>query len=640
MKRVHLWLIAALLGPFGHAREYHVSPSGTDAADGTPAHPLRTISAAAERAEPGDTVIVHAGTYRERVSPPRGGDSDTRRITYQAAPGETVIIKGSEVIGNWQPFVGDVWRVTLPNTFFGDYNPYQDVITGDWFADRGRPHHTGEVYLNGKSLYETHLLERVLHPRPFPDSRDPAGSVWTWFCESDEENTYIYANFHGLNPNEELVEINVRDACFYPARPGCNYITVRGFHMSQAATQWAAPTAEQIGLLGTHWSKGWIIERNVVSDSKCAGITLGKDRATGHNVWSNDPSKPGATHYNEVIARALEAGWAPETIGSHVVRHNVVFNCGQAGICGSLGAIFSRITDNHVYDIWTKRQFSGAEIAGIKIHAPIDTLIQRNRIHNTHRGIWVDWMVQGTRISRNLCYDNTLRDFFVEVSHGPYVVDNNIFLSATSMQDWSEGGAYVHNLFGGRISSQPITNRTTPFHHAHATTLAGLSTSEGADNRFYNNLFAGGTDSFDTATDEDGQPKSPQRVGYGLWVYDTKKLPLQTGGNVYFAGARPYAHETGALTLDQPAPEIRLVEEGDHVFLHFKFNTSFGDAPTTLVTTELLGATGTSQLPFENFDGSPLAVETDYFGRPRDGRRPTPGPFEELTTGPVKLRVW
>ena len=28
-----------------------------------------------------------------------------------------------------------------------------------------------------------------------------------------------------------------------------NYITIRGFHMSQAATQWAAPTAEQIGLI-------------------------------------------------------------------------------------------------------------------------------------------------------------------------------------------------------------------------------------------------------------------------------------------------------------------------------------------------------------------------------------------------------
>ena len=77
-----------------------------------------------------------------------------------------------------------------------------------------------EVYLNGKSLYESHLLERVLKPQPFPDSRDHEASTYTWFCESDNQNTYIYANFHDQNPNEQLVEINVRDSCFYPDQPG------------------------------------------------------------------------------------------------------------------------------------------------------------------------------------------------------------------------------------------------------------------------------------------------------------------------------------------------------------------------------------------------------------------------------------
>ena len=38
--------------------------------------------------------------------------------------------------------------------------------------------------------------------------------------------------------------------------------------------------AEQVGLIGTHWSKGWIIEHNIISDSKCSGLTLGKDRQT------------------------------------------------------------------------------------------------------------------------------------------------------------------------------------------------------------------------------------------------------------------------------------------------------------------------------------------------------------------------
>ena len=37
------------------------------------------------------------------------------------------------------------------------------------------------------------------------------------------------------------------------------YIAVKGFKLEQAAIPWAPPTAEQIGLIGTHWSKGWII---------------------------------------------------------------------------------------------------------------------------------------------------------------------------------------------------------------------------------------------------------------------------------------------------------------------------------------------------------------------------------------------
>ena len=75
-------------------------------------------------------------------------------------------------------------------------------------------------------------------------------------AQVDDENTTIYANFQGADPNRELVEINVRKCCFYPEKPGMNYITVRGFEMEQAACPWTPPTADQPGLLGTPWSKG------------------------------------------------------------------------------------------------------------------------------------------------------------------------------------------------------------------------------------------------------------------------------------------------------------------------------------------------------------------------------------------------
>ncbi len=620
------------------AREFHVSVNGDDRNDGAASKPFKTISAAGRAAQPGDVITVHEGTYRERVTPPRGGASDARRIVYQAAPGEKAVIKGSEVIRNWTRFQGGVWKVTLPNSFFGGYNPYQDRIVGDWFNDRGRPHHTGEVYLNGKSLYETHLLERLLDPRPFAGTKDSEGSTYTWFAETDDQYTHIYANFHDKNPNQELVEINVRDSCFYPDQPGRNYITVRGFQMSHAATQWAAPTAEQIGLIGAHWSKGWIIENNVISDSKCSGITLGKDRKTGHNVWINDPRKDGATHYHEVIVRALEAGWSRENIGSHIVRNNRIFNCEQTGICGSLGAVFSLIENNHIYHIWTKRQFAGAEIAGIKLHAAIDVVIRNNRIHNAGRGLWMDWMAQGTRLSRNLLYDNSTDDLFVEVDHGPFLVDNNLFLSPLSLLDMSQGGAYAHNLMTGRILSRTEPRRSTPYHQAHSTALAGLTSIVGGDNRFYNNLFVGSGAPPAAGTEAEVNPL--RFGGYGLWVYNHRELPLQAGGNVYYRGARAYFKEDGAPSLSEADPKPEIVEEGDRVYLRLNLGVEAEKAATRLVNTELLGKAKIPGLPYENADGSPVVIDSDYFGKKRSLTAPSAGPFENPGKGELRLRVW
>ena len=91
----------------------HVATNGSDRADGSREHPLRTIDHAAAVAQPGDTVTVHAGEYREWVKPRRGGISDRRRITYQAAEGEHVVIKGSEVVTGWEPVEGTVWKAVV-----------------------------------------------------------------------------------------------------------------------------------------------------------------------------------------------------------------------------------------------------------------------------------------------------------------------------------------------------------------------------------------------------------------------------------------------------------------------------------------------------------------------------------------------
>jgi alpha-N-arabinofuranosidase len=592
------------------AGEIHVAASGDDAAPGTRESPLRTIQRAADLARPGDTITVREGIYRERVNPPRGGESDEKRIVYQAAPGEKVEIRGSEVVRGWEKIQEGVWEVRLPNAFFGAFNPYDDAIRGDWFNGKGRVHHTGAVYLNGDWLIEAATRDEVMKP---------AGETGLWFASVDQGHTTITAQFPGVDPNGGQVEINVRRTVFYPDRPGRNYITVRGFAMRHAATPWAPPTAEQVGLIGTHWSKGWVIEGNTVSHSVCSGIALGK-----HGDAFDNTSADTAEGYVKTIERAHAhpIAWTRENIGHHVVRDNTVSHCEQAGIVGSLGCSFSTVTGNTVHDIHVRGLFTGAEMAGIKLHGAIDAEIGGNHIYRTVRGLWLDWMAQGTRVTRNLFHDNADQDLFVEVNHGPFVVDNNLMLSPTAVLDMSEGGAYVHNLIVGKIVARPELGRETPYHPAHATAMAGLVNVRGGDDRFYNNIFAG-----------DGRP------GLGLFVYDGAAFPIDAGGNVYLGGARPGARESGAVVLPDHEPRVRVKSEGDGVYLEMNMPEDVMKADTSLVTTDRLGRARVSGVGYEAADGSPLRIDADYFGSGRDPARPTAGPFERPGHGALRLKV-
>ena len=102
-------LAALLLAPLAatQASDFHVSTGGRGTNPGTLAAPLRTIQHAAELAQPGDVITVHAGTYRERIN---------------------------------------------------------DLIHGDWLQDKGRKDHTGAVYLNGEWLVEAATLDHLTQP--------------------------------------------------------------------------------------------------------------------------------------------------------------------------------------------------------------------------------------------------------------------------------------------------------------------------------------------------------------------------------------------------------------------------------------------------------------------------------------------
>lgn len=638
--------------------QYHVSKSGSDLNPGTKEQPFLSISMAAIAAKPGDVVTVHEGIYREWVSPQYGGTA-AQRIVYQAAEGEKVVITGAEVITDWVQD-GDIWKTEIDNGFFGSFNPYAEPLCGDWLFEKDYTFHLGQVYLDGRGMYEAKDVEAVRNPATLEESTEAAFSTHVYYAEVDEKRTVIYANFQGADPTKGTVEINVRRYCFFPAKTGVGYITVRGFTMNKAATQWAPPTAMQDGLIGPHWSKGWIIENNIISDSRCSGVSLGKDESTGQNEWMNLKCKGGTQREREVIFRAVNNNWSKDNIGSHIVRGNTIFNCGQTGVVGHLGGVFSTIENNHIYNITYMKQFHGAEVGGIKMHAAIDTVIRGNIIHNAYRGVWLDWQGQGTRITRNVFFDNSSEDVFVEVSHGPTTIDHNLMLSAASFKTMAQGCALVHNLITGQFAVKPDQHRYTPYHVPHSTAVAGVMLFMGGDDRYYNNLFV--RDKNDTndepvlasfwsnAPQLDGLPGAATHMlqPVGTAAYDDypgaddpkpwelpfepgrreePNLPVYIGQNLYFNNAKPCKKEKGAMVEQDSGVEVTIDRENKKVIVRITNPALFTKNRADTVTTEVLGYGFQAEMPFENADGTPYCFDIDFFDKARQAKV-VPGPFE------------
>jgi hypothetical protein len=99
-----LLLLACVCIQSAQAADIIVNPSLKSADDanlGTEDRPLKTISAAASRARAGDTVVIHAGVYREAVTIKSSGTSE-KPIRCTAAPGGTVVVAGADRLTQWK----------------------------------------------------------------------------------------------------------------------------------------------------------------------------------------------------------------------------------------------------------------------------------------------------------------------------------------------------------------------------------------------------------------------------------------------------------------------------------------------------------------------------------------------------------
>ena len=270
-----------------------------------------------------------------------------------------------------------------------------------------------------------------------------------------------------------------------------------------------------------------------------------------------------------------------------------------------------------------------------------------------------------------------VRDLMVEVSHGPYLVDNNIFASPYSFENMSQGGAYVNNLVLGNMLHRKVLNRSTPYHFAHSTALMGTSFIYGGDDRCYQNIFVGGADDygqtdcvFNGTGAYDGHPDS-----YGEFIRMIKEAfpqngvpgdenlyiqvpqPVYIARNVYGNGAKRYEGEKDFgvkdggwnIRLEAKEPESSgaalpaaeyIRQRRGFVYLEMDADDLILAQKTEIMSTADLGETRVTEAFFENPDGSDIILDRDYLGELRtEGNNPV-GPFAGLKPCRNRLCIW
>ncbi|GIF98258.1 discoidin domain-containing protein [Catellatospora citrea] len=454
-------------------RAIHVAKNGNDSGPGTAAQPYLTINRAAQEALPADTVIVHAGLYRETVKPARGGSDEANRITYTNAGDGEVVIKGSEEVNGWTRASGNVWRVTLPSSFFGAYNPFAARQPNGGGGDFFPVYTAGDVYLDELAYRQKGTLAEV---QSGPE---------TWYAEVSGGNTTIQANFGSADPNARLAEVNVRRQVFAPDAWGLGYVTVRGFTVKHAANIYSdfpsSPTRSQAGAISVNGGLRWIIENNIVVNARTIGIDIG----LGNDEWAGNRPGNTRTHFHNT-----------GLYGSHIVRNNYIARSGQSGIAG----VFSWNSDllyNRIEDTNYRNEFSGAETAPIKVHYMNEGLIKGNYIRNSQggnsAGIWTDWGNQNVRVTGNIVI-NAPWGYYAEAVFGPILVDNNVFIGNHDIRTLDATGiVFANNLFVDNGNVNIDGGGREAYYFQPGTMNESTATTSTQRFHWYNNLVQGST---------------------------------------------------------------------------------------------------------------------------------------------------
>ena len=607
-----IWALAPLPGELS-ARTIVVNGLHALASDknyGSEAEPLKTISSAAQLAQPGDLVLVRAGIYRERVAPARGG-TETQPIIYMAAPGEQVVIKGSDV---WQPAwerISDqspLYRGALATEIFArqGINPYRTPLKA---APGGRRLTLGQLFVDGRPLREVDSLAEL--------TATPA----TWLVAAGGKELMVHFPAAAKSPGERLVELTTRDRIFAPHRRGLGYLQVRGFTMEHCANQfpdrfWESDSP-QAGALGCRAGHHWLIEGNTVRFSKSIGIDCGYEGR--HDLEGNQP--------------------ATSNSGHHVIRNNHVTDNGCCGIAG-MRSIGTRIIGN-VIERNNWNHHLAPETGGIKLHYFVDGRIEGNLVReNAACGIWLDNVYRNARVSRNLVVGNRGPAVFVELGAGPLRVDNNVLANSQPSLDPAEpradglythdasGIEFVHNLVFGcdRFGSfqRKLTNRPG----AGSSRIALRSNIFLANKVGHVNLPYPGPDARENRVEQ-----NLFSAGGEFLVTPSGKIPTRLLIAIVekATGVRPKLwHDTAPM---MNLAEWQKVMSGGWRNAESEFTGARLSSDLVLTLDAGNAAELSTAAPSDG-------IEKDFFGDALPQRGAMMGPFQRLTRGVNTLQLW
>ncbi len=111
--------------------DFVVALDGNDTNPGTPAKPFRTIQHAADKVKAGQKVLVRGGVYFERRLQFRALGTTTAPITFEATPGERVVIDHGLRVPNWTLESGSVYKGLPEFTKFAQYGSTLAVVVAD-----------------------------------------------------------------------------------------------------------------------------------------------------------------------------------------------------------------------------------------------------------------------------------------------------------------------------------------------------------------------------------------------------------------------------------------------------------------------------------------------------------------------------